>query len=196
VEERDVVRLCESLIVQNDIASAREIVDAFLEHSPQAVEILSYKGLLSEPDPSKCMESRRREIREQAIRSITDPIQRSLELGLFYQQQEQLDQAVAQWREVLDATAGKTNEQGEPAYLRARQLGPRHVAASHVFDLARRQKDWGLAQEIANLAKQDNLDDCGGYLFAARLAFAKGENKDALADLDECLRQRPIFSYG
>ncbi len=75
-------------------------------------------------------------------------------------------------------------------------MSPRHEAASYLFDLARRQKDWGLAEEVARIARQDNLDDCGGYLFAARLAFAKGENKEALSHLDECLRQRPIFSYG
>ena len=195
VDEQDVAQLFGSLVAQKEIAAARDIVDAFLKHSPESVEMLSYKGLLSEADPSSCPEPRRREIREGAIRSLQDPMRRSIELGLLYQQQEQPDKAVAQWREVLSATTVKTAE-GEPAYLRARQLSPRHEAASHLFDLARRQKDWGLAEEVTQLARQDNLDDCGGYLFAARLAFAKGENKDALSNLDECLRQRPIFSYG
>jgi tetratricopeptide (TPR) repeat protein len=195
VDEQDVIETCESLVAQKGTAAAKEIVDAFLEHSPQSVEMLSYAGLLSEPDPSNCPESRWWEIREQAIRGIKDPLRRSIELGLFYQQQEQYDQAVAQWQEVLTATAGQVTGD-EPAYLRAKQLSPRHEAASYLFDLARRQKNWSLAEEVARIAKEDNLDDCGGYLFAARLAFAKGENKEALSHLDECLRQRPIFSYG
>jgi len=195
VDEQDVAQLCESLIAQKEVAVAREIVDAFLKHSPESVEILFCKGLLSEPDPSDCPESKRREIREQAINGIQDLLRRSIELGLFYQQQEQLDKAAAQWKEVLNATTAKAAG-GEPAYLRAKQLSPRHEAASYLFDLARREKDWSLAEEVAKIARQDNLDDCGGYLFAARLAFAKGENKDALSHLDECLRQRPIFSYG
>jgi tetratricopeptide (TPR) repeat protein len=194
-EEQDVLQVCESLIGQKETATAKEIVDAFLKHAPESVEMLSYAGLLSEPDPSSCPEPRRREIREQAIRSIKDPLRRSIELGLLYQQQEQPDKAVAQWQEVLGATTAQAAGE-EPSYLRAKQLSPRHEAASYLFDLARRQKNWSLAEEVANIAKQDNLDDCGGYLFAARLAFAKGENKEALSHLDECLRQRPIFSYG
>ncbi|MBN1508042.1 MAG: tetratricopeptide repeat protein [Sedimentisphaerales bacterium] len=195
VEERDVTPLCESLLAQKEIAQAGRIVDAFLKRSPHSVEMLSYKGLLAEPDPSNCPEPRRREIREQAIRGIEDPVRRSIELGLFYQQQEQWDRAAAQWRDVLDATTAGTADAG-PAYLRARQPSPRHEAASYLFDLARRQRKWALAEEMAKIAKQEDLDDCGGYLFAARLAFARGENKDALSDLGECLKQRPIFSYG
>ncbi len=195
VEEQDAAQVCDLLIAQKEIAKAREIVDAFLKHSAESAEMLSYAGLLSEPDPSNCPEPRRREIREQAVRSIKDPLRRSIELGLLYQQQEQVDQAVAQWREVLNATAAQAAGE-EPAYLRAKQLSPRHEAASYLFDVARRQKNWSLAEEVAQIAKQGNLDDCGGYLFAARLAFAKGENKEALSQLDECLRQRPIFSYG
>jgi len=195
VEEQDVIQVCESLIAQKETATAKQIVDAFLKHFPESVEMLAYSGLFSEPDPSSCPEPRRREIREQAIRGINDPLRRSIELGLLYQRQEQLDKAVAQWQEVLNATTAQGAGE-EPAYLRAKQLSPRHEAASYLFDLARRQKKWSLAEEVAKIAKQDNLDDCGGYLFAARLAFAKGENKEALAHLDECLRQRPIFSYG
>ena len=74
--------------------------------------MLSYAGLLSEPDPSNCPESRRREIREQAIRGIKDPLRRSIELGLLYQQQEQLDKAMAQWQEVLNATTGQSRRGG------------------------------------------------------------------------------------
>lgn len=195
VDEQDAGTLCESLIAQRQIPRAQEIVDAFLKYAPDNVALLSYKGLLAEFDPPVCPESRRREIREQVIRGLADPLRRSVELGVLYQQQEQFDKAAAQWREVLDATTGQATE-GEPAYLRARRLSPRHEAAGYLFDLARRQKDWAVAEEVTRIARQDNLDDCGGSLFAARLAFARGENKDALSHLDECLRQRPVFSYG
>ncbi|RPJ39416.1 MAG: hypothetical protein EHM35_02430, partial [Planctomycetaceae bacterium] len=195
VEDQDVVQICESLIAQKETATAKAIVEAFLKHAPESVEMLFYAELLSEPDPSICPEPRRREIREQAVHDIKDPLRRSIELGLVYQQQEKPDLAAAQWQEVLNTTTAQGAGE-EPAYLRARQLSPRHEAASYLFDLARRQKNWALAEEVARIAKQDNLDDCGGYLFAARLAFAKGENKEALSHLDECLRQRPIFSYG
>jgi tetratricopeptide (TPR) repeat protein len=195
VEGADAARLCQMLVAQKNTSTAREIVEAFLKQSPDSPEVLPWRGLLSEPDPLNCPQARRAELQEQAIGSIADPLRRGLELGLLYQQREQFDKAVAQWREVLKATTPPV-DRDEPAYLQARQLSPRHVAASYLFDLARHQQDWPLAEEIAKIAREDNLDDCGGYLFAARLAVAKGENKDALSDLDECLRQRPIFSYG
>lgn len=195
VEEKHLAALCEMLIAQDNIVTAREIVSAFLKHSPDSPTALVCQGLLSEPDPSNLSADRRRAIEEAAIRRIADPVRRALELGVFCQKNEKWDEAVSQWRDVLDATASQGVRE-EPAYLRAKQLSPRHVAASHLFDITRLQKDWPLAEEIVEIAKKDNLDDCGGHLFAGRLAFAKGENEDALAHLDECLRQRPIFSYG
>ncbi len=195
VEERAVVELCDSLVQQGDAGLAKAIVETFVTQAPDNVTILSYRALLSEPDPLNCPESRRKEIREQAIHSIVNPIRRALELGSYYQQNEQWDKALPQWRSVLDATAGQGAAE-VPAYLRARQLSPRHVAAGHLFDLACHQEDWRLAQEAVDIAQRDDLDDCGGHLFAARLAYARKDRETALNHLDECLRQRPIFSYG
>ncbi|MBN2128942.1 MAG: hypothetical protein JW741_05570, partial [Sedimentisphaerales bacterium] len=105
------------------------------------------------------------------------------------------DEAVSQWRQVLDATgSGDTATAGSG--LKADLLSPRQVAAGHAFDIARTREDWPLAEEIVDLARKDNLDECGGHFFAGRLAFARDRNEEALAHLDECLKQRPIFSYG
>ena len=153
-----------------------------------------YRGLLSEPDPRSCPPARRHELQEQAARAIADPVRRGLNLGLFYEQTQQWDKAVAQFRSVLDATAADTRR--APAHVAAKPASPRQVAAGHLFDLARRQENWPLAQEMVELAQRDNLDDCEGHLFAARLAFARKEYDAALSHLDECLKQRPIFSYG
>ncbi|MEN6578778.1 MAG: tetratricopeptide repeat protein [Phycisphaerales bacterium] len=195
VEDQHVVRLCESLLEQGETDTARTLVDAVVRQSPDNLGALFYRGLLSEADPRNCPETRRRAIKEQAIRSIADPIRRSLELGLFHQQAGQADQATAEWRNVLDATASQ-GTQDMPVYLKIRSISPRHVAAGHLFDLARDREDWNLADEVVSLAKRDNLDDCGGYLFRARLAFARKEYAAALTCLDECLKQRPIFSQG
>ncbi len=195
VEDGHVVRLCESLVEQGDLGTARALVEAVLKQSPDSLGALFYRGLLLEPDPQKCPEPRRREIQEQAIRCLSDPIRRSLELGLFYQQRGQADQAAAQWRSVLDATASQQT-QDMPVYLKIRNISPRHVAAGYLFDFARHQENWKLAEEVVDLAKRDNLDDCGGYLFSARLAFARQQYAAALTCLDECLKQRPIFSHG
>ena len=195
VGESYTAELCELLIAEGDVSIAKTIAEALLKHAPDNVTALFYRGLLSEPDPRNCPPTRRRELQEQAARAVADPVRRSLALGLFYEQTQQLDKAMPQWRNVLDATASRGG-QDTPAYEAAKLLSPRHVAAGHLFDLARRQENWPLAEEMAEVAKRDNLDDCGGHLFAARLAFAKKDYDGALSHLDECLKQRPIFSYG
>jgi len=195
VEERYVVRLCESLIEQGDTATTKAVVDAYLQQSPDSPGALFYRALLLEPDPQNCPDARRVEIQEQTLRSIGDPIRRALELGVFYRQTEQLDQAAAQWRSVLDATASQGARE-TPAYLQIRNISPRHLATGYLFDLARHREDWKLAEEVVELAKRDNLDDCGGHLYSARLAFSRQRYATALAHLDECLKQRPIFSHG
>jgi tetratricopeptide (TPR) repeat protein len=195
VEESYIAELCESLLAQGDTNSAKTIVEAFLQHAPDNVTALFYRDLLSEPDPRRCPPARRKELQEQAAGAVPDPVRRSLELGLFYEQTQQLDKAIPQLRSVLDATASG-GSQDAPAYAPVKPSSPRQVAAGHLFDLARRQENWPLAGEMAEIAKRDNLDDCSGRLFAARLTFAKKEYDSALSHLNECLKQRPLFSYG
>ncbi|MEN6337355.1 MAG: tetratricopeptide repeat protein [Phycisphaerales bacterium] len=195
VGERNLVRLCESLIELGDIGTAGAVVDAYLTRLPDSPGALFYRGLLSEPAPRSCPQAKRAEIQRRAFDAIRDPTRRALELGLFYRQTEQLDKAAAQWQSVLDATASqKTHD--TPGYLRIRDISPRQVAAGYLFDLARQREDWKLAEEIVDLAKKENLDDCDGYLYAARLAFARQQYDTALTCLDTCLKLRPIFSYG
>ncbi|HNS19485.1 MAG TPA: tetratricopeptide repeat protein [Sedimentisphaerales bacterium] len=195
VEDADFVKLCQSLIEHGESSTAKALVESALKQSPDNLGALFYKALLSEADPARCAEPRRSEIREQAIRRIADPIRRSLELGLFYKQTQQADRAAAEWRSVLDATAVQ-GCQDMPSYLTTRSASPRSMAAGHLFDLARDQENWRLAAEVVELAKRENLDDCRGYLFSARLAFARRQYAAALTSLDECLKRRPIFSHG
>lgn len=195
VEEQHVGRLCESLVEQGDIGAARTVADAYLQRLPDSPVALFYQALLSEPDPRNCSPARRREIQGQALGAVRDPIRRALELGVFYRQTEQLDQAAAQWRSVLDATASQAAHD-MPAYLKIRNISPRHVAVGNLFDLARHREDGRLAEEMVNLARRENLDDCGGSLYAARLAFSRQQYDVALTHLDQCLKHRPVFSHG
>jgi len=63
------------------------------------------------------------------------------------------------------------------------------------LDIALATEDWKLAEQITDTIRRDNLDNFHGQIDEARLAMAKGEFEDALAKIDECLRQRPVFSY-
>lgn len=195
VQETQIAELCESLIAQGDADAAQPIAAAFLKQAPDNATALFYGSLLSEPDPRSSPPARRKELQEQAARAIADPVRRSLNLGLFYEQAQQGDKAVPQWQAVLDATASPGNRK-ELSQVAVAPAGPRQVAAGHLFELACRQENWLLAGQIVELAKRENLDDCEGRLFAARLAFAKKEYDLALTHLNECLKLRPIFSYG
>ena len=195
VEEAYVVELCDRLIKQGQAGAAHTVAEAYVKHFPNSVAVLFYRGLSSEADPLNCPDSRRKEIQEQAIGNLADSVYRSLELGSFHEQNEQFDEAAAQWQSVLDATASQGASK-MPSYLRAGQLSPRHAAAGHLFELACRRENWTLAEQMVTTVRRDDLDDCGGRLFAARLAFAKKDYDRALIELDECLKQRPIFSYG
>jgi len=195
VDSRGLETLCRMLIAQNDAALARVIVETFLKQTGQDVEALFCRGLLSEPDPSTCSESRRREIRLQAIRSLSDPIAQAAELGLFYEAGGQLDEAIAQWQHVLDTTDSQGTQAG-PAYLRSGPPSWRHRAIGQLFDMACRKSNWSLAEKAVEVATAESLDDCEGHLFAGRLAFAREQHTEALNHLNECLKLRPIFSYG
>lgn len=195
VDGRRLETLVRMLIEQGDAALGRTVVDAFLRQSPQDADALFCQGLLSEPDPSACSESRRRELRLEAIRRLSDPVARAAELGLFYEEGGELDEAIAQWQQVLDATSSAGRGVG-PAYLRGGPLSFRHRAAGQLFDMARKKEDWSLADRVVAVATADNLDDCEGRLFAGRLALARGRHAESLSHLDECLKRRPIFSYG
>lgn len=195
IEEHHVVGLCESLVEQGDLVAAKTVVEAFLQQWPDSPSALFYHALLSEPDPKNCSPARRREIQGRVLDAIRDPIRRALELGAFYRQTDQPDQAEAQWRSVLDATVSQA-AYDMPTYLKIRNISPRHVAVGNLFDLARHREDWKLAEEMINLARREDLDDCGGSLYAARLAFSRKQYDVALVQLDQCLKHRPVFSQG
>ena len=195
VDGRSLESLCEILIGQGDAALARTLVEAFLQRFPQDVAAMFCRGLLSEPDPSACPEARRRALRLGATRSLNDPVARAAELGLFHERDGDLDEAKTQWQKVVDATVAPADSD-RPIYLRAESPNRRHQAVGRLFEIARQQEDWAGAEKLVAVARADDLDDCGGQLFAGRLAFARGRHAEALNYLDECLKQRPVFSYG
>lgn len=194
-QENHLAQLCETLIEYQEAAVARDIVTVFLRSLPHSATALFYQGLLAEPDPCDCQPARRQEIRREAIGRIADPVARAMALGAFYQENDRLDDAAAQWRKVLNET-GESETGDEAIFSEKGPLSPRQLAAGRLFDLACYREDWPPAEEIVKAAKKGNLDGCQGHLYAGRLAFARGWHQDALAELDECLRLRPVFSYG
>lgn len=190
VGEASIVAVCNNYIAEGKMSQASELVARFLGHFPDSTVGLFYRQMLSEPEPDKVPEQRRKEIEEQILSNIADPIPRAMNLGLFYRGNNEPNKAAVEFGKVLKIESGQEGvvEQDEEI------IDSKRIAADYLADIAFATKDWELAEQIADAAQRDNLDDCGGSFFAAIVAMIKEEHKDALARLNECLKQRPVFS--
>ncbi len=188
VEVVSVITVCGNYLEAGRKSDAEELVNQFLAHFPDNTVVLVYKQMLSEPDPANVSEQRRREIEEQVLSSIANPIRRAVELGIFYRRNNEPQKAAEQLKVAFEmgASPGRISDSAV--------LKQVNTASWHLFEVALQMKDWQLAEQVAERARRENLDECEGRVFAARLAVAKGEFKDALAKIDECLKQKPIFS--
>jgi tetratricopeptide (TPR) repeat protein len=189
VDQTTMVSVCGNLIALGKTELTRNLVRQYAKHFPDNPVSLVYKGILSEPDPTKVSQQRLKEIEQHALSGIPDPMTRAFELGIFYHRNDELDKASAQLKTVFKA--GISQKAGTEGTISDRT----RLAASHLFDVALDMKDWDLAEKVVKAARSQNLDDCQGQIFAARLALAKGQLQDALVRADDCLKQKPIFSY-
>ncbi len=195
VGQASVIGVYRNYISQGQVGRAKSLVNGFLERFPDNAAVLVYKQILSEPDPAKISQQRRKEIEEQVLSNIPDLIRRATQLGIFYRGYNESEKAARQLNRAIEIGTS----QPRPSDGRGVSDGPAFVqmkfAASHLLDIALVAKNWELAEQITETASRENLDNCQGRIFATRLAMAKGEFEDALAKIDECLRQRPVFSY-
>jgi tetratricopeptide (TPR) repeat protein len=177
-----IVAICDNYINQDQIAKAEDLVDQCLRYVPDSATALFFKQLLSEPEPRSVSQQRRIEIEKQVLSNVEDPVQRAIGMGSFYQRNNQLDKAAEEFKKVLEITKGSD------------RMDDRKIVADFLSNMATVTKNLELAQEIADLGRQENLDECEGNLFAARLEMVKQDYTKALARIDECLKQRPVFS--
>ena len=189
VEQASIINVCRNYIAQGQAGQAGNLVNRFLEYFPDNAIVLVYKQILAEPDPAKISQQRRKEIEEQVLSSIADPIRRATQLGIFHRRYNEPEKAAAQLKKAIEI---ETSQQRVSEGSALEQV---KLAASHIFDLALLTKNWNLAEQITETARRENLDNCQGQVFATRLAMAEGKFEDALAKIDECLKQRPVFSY-
>jgi len=194
VEATRLVDLCKFYLEQGQVDKATGLVEEFLRHFPQDPGALVLKQVLSEPDPQNVSEERYRQFEEQVLASLADPVQRALQLGIFYRRNGEYSKAVEQLKKVLQLEPPGKRYPKTWYYQAGEEDYPRLLAAAHLFDVAVKSEDWALAEEVRQLAREEDLDECEGQVFAARLAFARNQLDEALRDLDECIRQKPVFS--
>ena len=188
VDQVSVINVCRNYNVQGQTNQALSLMDRFLENFPDSPAILVYKQVLSEPDPAKITQQRHRQIEEQVLSGIADPIRRKVQLGIFYRRYNEPEKAIGQFKEALET--GTSQE----LILESSDFEQIELAANYLFDIALGTKDWDLAEQVIKIVRGANIDGCQGQDFAARLAAAKGEFKEALVKINECLKQKPVFS--
>ncbi|MHC4572842.1 MAG: tetratricopeptide repeat protein, partial [Planctomycetota bacterium] len=188
-----VIDICNSYVGEGNTYEAKALVNRFLEHFPDNTRVLFYKQMLEEPEPKKISEERRREIEEHVMSNIANPVQRAVSLGRLHYSYGEFERAAAEFRKVIE-----TDESGPGAGEKPTEgiTDSRQLAAAYLFEIALASKDWETASEVAGVARGENLDNCDGQFFAARFAMAKGEYRDALSSVEECLKRRPVFSSG
>ncbi|MBW8039336.1 MAG: hypothetical protein FVQ85_04995 [Planctomycetes bacterium] len=170
------------------------LVEKLLPIEPDNRTLLIYKQILSEPEPHKVSQQRRKEIEEQVISNTADPIRRAINLGVFYQRYNELDKAAEEFKKVFSSDVVRDEYRQKKNTLEAMRTTQYEIVAVYLFDIAIRTKDWQFAEQIAETAQRENLDGCGGQYFSAYLAVSKEQYPEALEKLNECLKQRPVFS--
>ncbi|MHC4432909.1 MAG: tetratricopeptide repeat protein, partial [Planctomycetota bacterium] len=189
VEQSAVMNSCRGYIAQGQIQLARHLVSRFLEYYPLNTAALVYDKMLSEPDPRDVPQERLREIEEEALSRIAEPVRRAVQFGIHHRRYEQDDKAVDYLKQALNSATLQAQTADGPDEQIA-------LAANHLLDIAILTEDWQLSDEVVRAAREGNLDSCQGQVFATRLAVAKGQYGEALSRIDECLAQKPIFSFG
>jgi len=175
----------------NDCAG---LVEKLLPTDPDNTKLLIYKKIASEPEPHKISQQRLKEIGEQVLSGIADPIQRAINLAVFYQKHDELDKAEVEFKKVFSSEVVRDEFRRKKDTLDAIRTTKYEIASTNLFDIALRNKDWQLAEQITETVQRENLDGCGGQFFSAHLAVTKEQYQDALDKLNECLKQRPVFS--
>lgn len=191
VDAASVSTICEYYLARNELTETGNLVQAFLKYFPDNTNILYYQRLISEPEPAKVSEQRQHEIEELVLSEIDDPLEKSVRLGFFYQRIGEPNKAAEQFKKALAMEVpgvGTSPAGGKREF--------RRMAANSLVDIAFNTNDKALAEQLAEIAKRENLDDCDGRFYDAVASIIKGRREDALAKLNECLKQKPVFSQG
>jgi tetratricopeptide (TPR) repeat protein len=193
VTEAPVAAVYNNYLAEKKIEQAGDLINRYLQSFPDNTTAIFYRQMLSEPDLNNVSEQRRKAIEETVLAGIGDPLRRAANLGAFYQRNSEPNKAVEEYKKALDIPLEQTAAASTEAKAEEK-INTRKIAAGYLFDIAVKTKNFALAEKTAEKVKQENLDDCEGRFFAASLAFAKGQYKDALAEINECLKQKPVFS--
>ncbi len=173
-----IIAACRNYLTQNKPDRAKVLVEKYLAHDADNPNALIFQRSLLEPDPLNIPSDRFNEITLEVISEISDPQRRAVSLGRHYLSLGQYAQAADEYKKALDIAPD--DEQ----------------AINGLFDTAilREQKDFELADRLAQKARENNLDGCEGNFYLATLNFARPDYNQALERIQMCLKSRPVHA--
>jgi len=198
VTSDSVVSACNYYVSVGKLNEARALINKYLEavsEGPADTPVRFYLQLLDEPDPGRVPQERRKQVEEQVLSSISDPVVRAVSLGRFYHKHGERAKASVEFHKVFDGDLSEAAQKGGTAGTDG-ETDYRRLAAGYLFEVALSDEDWDKSSAIAEAGRKEDLDGCEGHFFAARMAVAKGQNEAALQLVDKCLELRPVFSQG
>jgi tetratricopeptide (TPR) repeat protein len=176
VDAAQLVGVPNYLIKKGQLKAAREMVDSILAARPNDTSLQLLKLRLQEPDPSTISAERGKEMTLKVLNDISDPFEKAMNLGAFYASGGDKAAAAAQYNKAIELKPKDKN------------------ALSAAFDLAAQTGDQKRATELMNIAKAEDLDDCKGQVYEARLAMLDKQYERSLTLLDKCIELRPVYS--
>jgi len=195
LDESSFASVSEYLIETGQFDKARQMASSFVEQNPNASTALLYGYILDEPDPAQIDAQRRQTLQEKALGDIEYPIIRKINLGIFYRNTDQSEKAKEIFQEILQR---EKETQITEAYIDAEQtedvINSRLFAAEQLFEMALQEEDYDLAEQVVQIAIDQNLDRAEGSFFQARLLAVQENYSDALQAIDRSLEHRPVFS--
>jgi len=186
VADDSIAFICGVYIRQNQLNKAEQIIDSYMKYFPDNASVLFYKKIFAKlPDPEGASWEQRRKIEEEALQELADPTKRAIALGVFYKKRGEPNQALLEFEKVFRLNEGTEDKQLDTT---------ERIVAGHLSEIAMSTENLDLAEKVAALGKQTDLDSCQGEFFGSIVAIIKKEYKEALTKLDYCVKQRPVFS--
>ncbi|MGA2915127.1 MAG: tetratricopeptide repeat protein [Sedimentisphaerales bacterium] len=174
--ENEAIEFCKTYVSEGQTGKAQKLVENLLHQHPDNINVKVFQLLLAEPQPVNVPPERLEQLMVKAAESINEPAKRAGILAQFYQDRKKEDKVVECYQQIL-------------------QLEPNNnLAVAALFDIALKNEDFKQAEKMAEIARQNNIDLCGGEFFKARLAYTRKEYQKVIERVNTCLEKRPIFS--
>jgi tetratricopeptide (TPR) repeat protein len=169
---------CNDYLMDGQVDRAKSLIDKFLAHSPDNLTAQVYRRRLDEPDPVVVPKERLTQILEDVITNVPDELKRAIALGQHYQSRGLIEKAMAEFKKACEMAPDNSS------------------AIGGLFDTALMNKNIALAEQMVEKVRRNNLDECEGNFFDARLDMAKEDWQSAIGKLDDCLKDKPVFPMG